>query len=100
MAVAAQPLETLEGAPTSASDSTDLLEQLKRAVAPERVLTRPVELIAFASDASFYRLIPRAVVLSQGISEIQEIFRISHASRVPVTFRAGGTSLCGQSITD
>ena len=28
-----------------------------------RVLTRPIELIAYAADASFYRLIPKAVVL-------------------------------------
>lgn len=64
------------------------------------MLTRESDRIAFASDASFHRLIPQAVVLSNGMREIRALFRISHDMRVPLTFRAGGTSLCGQSITD
>ncbi|HZU25827.1 MAG TPA: FAD-binding and (Fe-S)-binding domain-containing protein [Bryobacteraceae bacterium] len=77
------------------------LEQLLgRIVDPSRILTRPIDRVAFASDASFYRLIPRAVVLSSGIDEIQSLFRLSHEQRVPITFRAGGTSLSGQAVTD
>src|SRR5581483_8212370 len=75
-------------------------ELLKRVIDPVRVLTRPIDRIAFASDASFYRLIPQAVVLSRGVEEIQALFRFSHEHRVPITFRAGGTSLSGQAITD
>jgi D-lactate dehydrogenase len=65
-----------------------------------RVHTRPIDLIAYASDASFYRLIPRAVVQPRTIGEVQALFRVSHESRIPLTFRAGGTSLSGQAITD
>jgi D-lactate dehydrogenase len=64
------------------------------------VLTRPIDLLAFAADASFYRLIPKAVVLAKGTEEIQSLFRFSHHSRIPLTFRAAGTSLSGQAITD
>ena len=35
-----------------------------RFIPEERVLHRPIDLIAFASDASFYRLILKAVVLA------------------------------------
>jgi D-lactate dehydrogenase len=67
---------------------------------PERILIRPIERIAFASDASFYRLIPRAVVQPTTAEEIKHLFRFSHEYGIPLVFRAGGTSLSGQAITD
>jgi D-lactate dehydrogenase len=76
---------------------TDLLAQI---VERERVLTRPIDRIAYASDASFYRLIPQAVVQPRTVAEIQALFRFSHEHRMPLTFRAAGTSLSGQAITD
>jgi len=75
----------------------DLLAQI---VSRDRVLARPIERIAYASDASFYRLIPQSVVLAKGIGEIQELFRFSQSHRVAMTFRAAGTSLSGQAVTD
>ncbi len=80
--------------------SPPLQDLLARSVDRERVLTRPIDRIAYASDASFYRLIPRAVVRARGIGEIQALFRFSHEHRIPLTFRAAGTSLSGQAITD
>ena len=41
------------------------------------ILHRPIDLIAFASDASFYRLIQKAVVLASTTGEIKELFRYS-----------------------
>jgi D-lactate dehydrogenase len=79
---------------------SDWKELLSSAIPPERILTRPVDRIAYASDASFYRLIPQAVVISKGIEEIQALFRCSREHRIPLTFRAAGTSLCGQAISD
>ena len=66
----------------------------------ERILVRPIELIACASDASFYRLIPKAVVQTQNLEEIRALFSFSQQTRIPMTFRAAGTSLSGQSISD
>ena len=80
--------------------SSELRNALVRIASEERVLTRPIELIAFAADASFYRLVPKAVVLTDGAEEIKALFRFSHESHLPLTFRAAGTSLCGQAITD
>ncbi len=80
--------------------SPDLRPHLERAVAKERILDKPIERIAHASDASFYRLVPRAVVLPESVDEVAALFRVSHELRVPLTFRAAGTSLSGQAVTD
>jgi len=77
---------------------------IKSSLAPQidadRILVRPIDLIAFASDASFYRLIPKAVVLAKTEEEIATLFRFSQRAGVPMTFRAAGSSLSGQSISD
>ena len=77
-----------------------LREDLARIVGPDRVLDRPVDRIAFAADASFYRLIPEAVVFAGSVEDIRGLFRLSHERRLPMTFRAAGTSLSGQAVTD
>ncbi len=66
----------------------------------ERVLTRTIDRIAFANDASVYRLVPRVVVLPTSVAEVRALLRFSRERRVPLTFRAAGTSLSGQAVTD
>ena len=80
--------------------SQQIKASLAEEIAADRVLIRPIDLIAHASDASFYRLIPKAVVQAQSIEEIQALFAFSHQTQIPMTFRAAGTSLSGQSISD
>lgn len=65
-----------------------------------RIKVRLIDLVAYASDAGFYYLRPKAVVRPVAESEIIALFRFSHEHQVPLTFRTGGTSLSGQSITD
>ncbi len=65
-----------------------------------RILVRPIDRIAYASDASFYRLIPKAVVQAASEQEVARLFQFSHQHSLPITFRAAGTSLSGQSISD
>ena len=74
--------------------------QLSALLDPSQILTRPIDRIAFASDASLYRLVPRAVVQPATISEVRALFKYSREKKIPLTFRAGGTSLSGQAITD
>ena len=105
MASAIDTAQTAKTAPTPSTftispASDKLRDELGRIIDPTRILTRPIDLIAFASDASFYRLIPKAVVLAQGTAEIQALFRFSHEKRIPLTFRTAGTSLSGQAVTD
>jgi D-lactate dehydrogenase len=85
----------------AASLSRSLEEALARAVGdPKRVLARPIDVVSYASDASVYRLVPRAVVRPRSESDVRALFALSHARNVPITFRAAGTSLSGQAITN
>src|SRR5271168_5028313 len=80
--------------------SEQIKSSLTDAIAADRVLIRPIDLIAYAADASFYRLIPKAVVQAQSVEEVQALFAFSQQTQIPMTFRAAGTSLSGQSISD
>jgi D-lactate dehydrogenase len=64
-----------------------------------RVLTRPLDLAVYSSDASFYTLTPAAVVRPKDTAEVKALFAWSRRQRVPLTFRAAGTSLSGQAVT-
>ncbi len=78
----------------------NLTSDLAALLDKQRVLTRPIDRIAYASDASFYRLIPKAVVQPNSLDEIKKLFAYSQAQRTSLVFRAAGTSLSGQSVTD
>jgi D-lactate dehydrogenase len=66
----------------------------------DRVLTRVIDLVRYASDASPYRLLPKAVVMARDAGDVAKVLDYSRASKIPVTFRAGGTSLNGQAQSD
>lgn len=93
--------EVLNGLPAGAAfHEGGLRSALERIAGPGRVLDRPIDRIAFASDASFYRLIPKAVVLAQTVDEVASLFRLARETKIPMTLRAAGTSLSGQAVTD
>jgi len=77
-----------------------LQSQLSQIIHPARVHTRLIDRIAYANDASYFRLVPQAVVQPNSISEIQSLFKFTQQNRIPMTFRAAGTSLSGQAVTD
>jgi D-lactate dehydrogenase len=64
------------------------------------VLVRPIDLVRYASDASPYRLIPKAVVMAHDTGDIAKVFAYARRTRTPVVLRGGGTSLNGQGQTD
>ncbi|MEA2424543.1 MAG: D-lactate dehydrogenase, partial [Thermoleophilaceae bacterium] len=66
----------------------------------ERVLSRPIDLIRYASDASPYRMIPKVVVMARNTGDIAKVFAYARRSGTPVVLRGGGTSLNGQGQTD
>jgi len=66
----------------------------------DRIYTDPLRTMAYGTDASFYRLIPKIVVDTEQESEVVNILKIVSQHQVPVTFRAAGTSLSGQAISD
>lgn len=85
---------------TSAT-TTALIDALRSTVAdPDRVRHRPIDLAARAGDASHYLLTPSAVVLPADAAEVAALLRLGVRDRLALTFRSGGTSLSGQSVTD
>ena len=55
---------------------------------------------AYSRDASMYRLMPKSVVKPRNINDIKDLLYHARSSNTPITFRAGGTSLSGQSVTN
>lgn len=55
---------------------------------------------AFGTDASFYRLVPQLIVLVADQQQAQQVISAAATYKVAITFRAAGTSLSGQAITD
>jgi D-lactate dehydrogenase len=78
----------------------DLASRLSQIIHPSRVKARWLDRIAYANDASYFRLVPQAVVQPNAIGEIQALFKFTQQHKIPMTFRAAGTSLSGQAVTD
>src|SRR5687767_4857701 len=78
----------------------DLHNELSQIIHPSRVLTSYLYRVAYANDASYFRLVPQAVVQPDSIYEIQALFKFTQQNKIPMTFRAAGTSLSGQAVTD
>lgn len=70
---------------------------LSAIVGREEVHARAIDLIKYASDASPYRIFPKIVVTPRTISEVAGIFAYARKNSIPVTIRAAGSSLSGQS---
>jgi D-lactate dehydrogenase len=77
-----------------------LRRELEELLGADRVLHRVSDLVAYASDASPYRRFPRAVVEARDAEDVAKVLRFGRERSIPVTFRAGGTSLNGQGQTD
>src|SRR6187402_1448966 len=74
--------------------------ELEELLGPGRVLGRASDIVRYASDASPYRLFPRAVVMAHDAGDVAKVLAYGRRSGIPVTFRAGGTSLNGQGQTE
>jgi D-lactate dehydrogenase len=76
------------------------LTAVERLIPAERRFDDPLSTLAFGTDASFYRLIPKLVVRVEAELEVVDLLKLASAHQVPVTFRAAGTSLSGQALSD
>ena len=66
----------------------------------ERIYSDPLRTLAFGTDASVYRLTPKLVIKVRNSDEVSRILGSASQHHIPVTFRAAGTSLSGQAVTD
>lgn len=75
-------------------------QDLLQIMPAERVLQDEFHRLTYGTDASFYRLIPAVVVKVNAEDELQAVLSLAREHRVSITFRAAGTSLSGQAVTD
>ena len=76
------------------------LQEARQFIPQERIYTDELRRLAWGTDAGFYRLIPQIVIRSEGEEEISRLLKLAGSHNLPVTFRAAGTSLSGQAISD
>jgi D-lactate dehydrogenase len=74
--------------------------ELEALLGADRVLPSAGDIVKYASDASPYRLFPRAVVMAREAGDVAKVLAYGREQGIPVTFRAGGTSLNGQGQSD
>jgi D-lactate dehydrogenase len=79
---------------------SQLAARLRRLIPESRLVDDPLRTFAYGTDASFYRLNPGLVVKVVDEEEVRLVLELANRFQVPVTFRAAGTSLSGQAITD
>ena len=69
-------------------------------LAPDNIISDKPRLIALATDASFYTKIPKLVIKVPSIHVMGRVLAMANRLNIALTFRAAGTSLSGQAITD
>ena len=84
----------VEGTPAA------LKNDLIQLVGQDQVLHRVSDLIRYASDASPYRYLPQVVVVARTVGDVRAILAYCARTGRHATFRAGGTSMNGQSQSD
>ena len=84
----------------SAAAAAGVARRLTGIIKPERIMTDPLMTYAYSGDASSYRLVPAVVVIINTEDEVRAVIAAARAEGLPLTFRAAGTSLSGQAMTD
>lgn len=82
------------------SGISQFITEARRIAGSKRVYTDMLRRIAWGTDAGFYKLVPQLVVRAANEEEVSKLLSLASRLSVPVTFRAAGTSLSGQAITD
>jgi D-lactate dehydrogenase len=88
------PEDLVDGTPR------ELREALAELIGADQVFHRAIDLVRYASDASPYRLIPQVVVAPRNIDDVLALLKYCRENGRHATFRAAGTSLCGQAQSD
>ncbi|WP_421715660.1 FAD-binding and (Fe-S)-binding domain-containing protein [Arcobacter arenosus] len=78
----------------------DFFNQISQKLKKENIFTDKLHTYAYGTDASFYRLTPKIVIKTDNADEVATILELAHEMELSSTFRAAGTSLSGQAISD
>ncbi|MEN9230793.1 MAG: glycolate oxidase subunit GlcD [Thermostichus sp. DG02_5_bins_236] len=76
-----------------------LITELKKVLDPERVISKPEELLVYECDGLVsYRQMPALVVLPRSTEEMAAVVKCCHRYRVPFVARGSGTGLSGGAL--
>ena len=81
-------------------DYKAFLEDIRTFIPSDRIYTDELRRLAWGTDAGFYRMTPQLIIRSNDEGEVSRLLHTASECNVPVTFRAAGTSLSGQAISD
>jgi glycolate oxidase len=76
----------------------EIIDRLKEAIGAERVLSSPVDLVAYSFDGTFEQRLPDVVVLPETTEEVSAIVRLASQYDVPIVPRGMASGLAGGSI--
>ena len=76
----------------------EIIKELIEAIGAEKVLTSPVDLVAYSFDGTFEQRLPDVVVLPETTDEVSAIVRLASQYDVPVVARGMASGLAGGSI--
>lgn len=80
--------------------NNEFLSTLGDLLAPNQIIDDITRRRALGTDASFYQLVPQLVLMINNQTQMQAVISLANEHNVSITFRAAGTSLSGQAITD
>jgi glycolate oxidase len=76
-----------------------ILDELREIVGERGLISSAEELHTYECDAlTYFRAMPRAVVLPNSTEQVQAIVRICHRERIPFVARGSGTGLSGGAL--
>ena len=78
---------------TFKSELSKLLEQ-------KQIIENELLRYAYSVDASHYRMLPKLVITVNNENDVCHILKLANKYDIKLTFRAAGTSLSGQAVTD
>ena len=79
---------------------TELFSALARGLPASQIITDELRRLAWGTDASFYRLVPKVVAVVEDEAQLTHVLAVARDCGEHLTFRAAGTSLSGQAISD
>src|SRR5256885_6038123 len=72
------------------------LNELRAIVGVRGLISSPEELHTYECDGlTYFRVMPRAVLLPNSTEQVQAIVRVCHRERMPFVARGSGTGLSG-----
>ena len=77
-----------------------LIQTLQATLPDRQVMADDLRRLAYGTDASFYRLIPQVIALIENEEQARKVLAAARQHKTPITFRAAGTSLSGQALSD